>query len=204
MKNKGFILCVFLLCISVACRLAYAESEYTVSADTAVAGQDYILIIQNGERNIIELRDDDDSIRYIEQKTATGSSISFTNVKPAGFDKATAFIISEKGVLVKSVVLEDVPLDILTLPSGIINIDYEAFEGIAATVIKLPDGIKTIGKRAFANCKGLRRIYIPASVSTIEEDAFENTPNVVIYGIDGSAAERFAKQHDITFSKGDP
>ena len=204
MKNKGLILCVFFLCIGVACRLAYAESEYTVSADTAVAGQDYVLIIQNGERNNIELRDDDDSIRYIEQKTATGSSISFTNMKPADFDKATAFIISEKGVLVKSVVLEYTPLDVLTLPSGIKSIDEEAFEGIAASVIKLPDGIETIGKRAFADCNGLRRIYIPASVSSIEEDAFENSSNVVIYGIDGSAAERFAQQHDISFSKNDP
>lgn len=51
-----------------------------------------------------------------------------------------------------------------------------------------PDGLQVIGTRAFADCANLKCITLPDSVSYIAEDAFENTPDVVIFASVGSYA----------------
>ena len=147
----------------------------------------------------MELADNDDSIVYIQQKAATDSTISFTDINPADFITATAFIISEEGVLVRCEVLENSSTNTITLPSAVKEIEEEAFAGISASVVKIPDGLTTIGQKAFANLPNLREIYIPASVTQIEENVFQNSPQVVVYGYPGSKAEEYARQNDIQF-----
>lgn len=49
----------------------------------------------------------------------------------------------------------------LTLPSALTAIDAEAFVGVDARTIYIPDGVKTIGARAFGNCPNLELLYIP-------------------------------------------
>ena len=46
-----------------------------------------------------------------------------------------------------------------------------AYIGSGGDVV-IPDGVSTIGKYAFYNCKGLTSISIPSSVTSIEESAF--------------------------------
>ena len=60
----------------------------------------------------------------------------------------------------------------LVLPAGLDAIEEEAFAGIPAEEIVLPEGCTSIGNRAFMNCGGLKRIYMPDSVTEIAEDAF--------------------------------
>lgn len=43
-------------------------------------------------------------------------------------------------------------------------------------VCEIPDGIISIGKHAFYNCKNLRKIIIPPSVKIIENNPFSNLP----------------------------
>lgn len=200
--NKRVILWFFIVttCFSIMCNSASAtETGYTISASSAIIGQEYVLIIVGGERNELELIDNDDSIVYIQQKAAINSTITFTNVNPSVFETATAFIISENGVLVKCEVLENSSANTINLPSAVKEIEEEAFVGIPASVVKIPDGLTTIRKRAFASSQNLREIYIPASVITIEENVFQNSPNVVIYGYNGSEAEEYARQYGIQF-----
>lgn len=43
------------------------------------------------------------------------------------------------------------------------------------SILTIEEGLKVIGKRAFANCSSLTKVYIPASCDLIYEDVFENT-----------------------------
>ena len=64
------------------------------------------------------------------------------------------------------------------------NIGNSAFEGQQnLTSVTLQDGVRTIGSRAFANCKRLYRIRIPRTVSYIAPDAFvgSGVKNVTVY-----------------------
>jgi hypothetical protein len=85
------------------------------------------------------------------------------------------------------------------LPAGTLRIEEEAFAGIRAERIWLPEGITAIGNRAFADCEYLTGIYIPDSCETIAENAFEDTEQVVIFGKTGSAAQDYAEQKRILF-----
>lgn len=194
-----FLLSILWICLMGI--VSYAESTFTITADTAIAGQEYVLIIVGGEKNALKLVDNDDSILFIQQKKATSSTLSFQDVKPAEFEKATAFMISEEGVLVKCMLLEDIPETVITLPSNIEVIEEEAFEGISALAVRIPNGVNIIKTKAFANCPNLRRIYIPKTVNLIEDDAFTNSPSIVIFGYNGSVAEQYAEQNEIRFVK---
>ena len=50
--------------------------------------------------------------------------------------------------------------------------------GIAKGEFIIPDGVKTIGDSAFANCKDMTNVIIPNSVTKIGEGAFENCHNL--------------------------
>ena len=63
----------------------------------------------------------------------------------------------------------------LTLPDGLGIVEESAFEGAAAfDRIQLPDEILEIRSRAFAE-SGVREINLPASLTFIADDAFEDS-----------------------------
>ena len=64
-------------------------------------------------------------------------------------------------------------MDVLTLPAGLTRIEDEAFCGIRAQVVVVPDGCLSIGHRAFADCAALRYVVLPATSVEIAEDAFD-------------------------------
>ena len=84
----------------------------------------------------------------------------------------------------QQVIAVDLPalnmLDMLWLPESVSKIGDEAFEGDAFQGVIIPDGCASIGSRAFANCENLRYVYIPESVTEIEDDAFLDSKQVVI------------------------
>ena len=65
--------------------------------------------------------------------------------------------------------------DMLTvrLPAGLTAIEAEAFTGMACNAVIIPEGCRSIGSRAFADCRNLIYVRIPASVTAIAGDAFE-------------------------------
>ena len=85
---------------------------------------------------------------------------------------------------------------VFTLPKGIKTIKADAFEGISAEVVWIPDGCTAIGDHAFTDCKELKQIRIPDSVTTIGEDIFEGCNMVVVYGAAGSCAETYCGEGD--------
>ena len=54
--------------------------------------------------------------------------------------------------------------------------------------------ISALGARAFADCAGLLKIYIPDGIAqgNIDSTAFEGSPNVTIYCAAGSGAAEYA------------
>ena len=61
----------------------------------------------------------------------------------------------------------------LTIGSGIISIQDEALANLSFEKIGLSDTLKSIGNRAFSNCKYVKKLVIPASVEYIGKGAFE-------------------------------
>ncbi len=85
-----------------------------------------------------------------------------------------------------------------TVPADVITIEANAFKGIAATSVEIPDGCTSIGDEAFANCENLSQIRIPASVTSIGADVFSRTGTGTIYvfGADGSYAQTWCAGRD--------
>ena len=85
------------------------------------------------------------------------------------------------------------------LPANLTAIQAEAFSHTDATVVKLPEGVISIGENAFAYCTKLKQIYIPKSTTSIHPTAFTGVTGLTIFGKAGSAAEQFASDYGFTF-----
>ena len=71
------------------------------------------------------------------------------------------------------------PLTTLELPRNLTRIDSEAFMGVSAQKIVIPDRCTYIGSRAFANCPNLVEISVPHGIS-IPSDACSGCGNVTV------------------------
>lgn len=85
------------------------------------------------------------------------------------------------------------------LPASLTIIDSEAFAGGAFRYAKLPEQAIIIEENAFADCSNLMYIYIPATVTQIDQDAFGSRTKLTIFGKTGSAAQSYALNHGFTF-----
>ena len=83
------------------------------------------------------------------------------------------------------------------------SIGDSAFNNCSSlTNITIPNGITSIGDFAFQFCSSLTSITIPNSVTSIGNLAFNGCDkSLVICGVAGSAAEKYAKSNGINFSK---
>ena len=52
---------------------------------------------------------------------------------------------------------------------------------------------------AFADCRNLKKIYIPGTVATIAKDAFEGCDSITLWSESGSEVERYAKENNYNF-----
>ncbi len=75
--------------------------------------------------------------------------------------------------------------------------------------IKIPASVETIDESAFPGCKNLKYVYIPATVKTLGAKSFGYDSNTdkkyndfTIYGVKGSAAEKYAKDNGFKFVAG--
>ena len=87
----------------------------------------------------------------------------------------------------------------ITLPAALVAIEEEAFAGIDAGRVEITENVVSIGPRAFADCKNLTELVIPATVQTIDDTALEGSENVTIYGEADSEAQRFADANNLPF-----
>ena len=88
---------------------------------------------------------------------------------------------------------------VFIFPSLLQRVDEEAFSGTAVKTIIFPNGLLQIGDRAFENAWDLTYIFIPKTTEYIADSAFTITPNLTIYGVDGSYSKEWAHSHEIPF-----
>ena len=85
------------------------------------------------------------------------------------------------------------------LPSYTTVIEANAFEGIGASAIIVPENCTEIKAGAFKNCLNLRKIILPKDC-VISESAFEGcSPNLVICAPAGGTTQEWAEKHGIFF-----
>ncbi|MBQ1371652.1 MAG: leucine-rich repeat domain-containing protein, partial [Oscillospiraceae bacterium] len=99
----------------------------------------------------------------------------------------------------------------VTIPDGVTAIDYSAFSGCSSlTSVTIPDSVASIGFYAFSGCSSLKNVTIPDSVTEIDSmalgwyidlESHEYVPEegFTIHGSEGSAAQRYAEDHDFAF-----
>ena len=85
----------------------------------------------------------------------------------------------------------------LNLPKALKTIEHEAFAGDSFSIVIIPNGCREIGPRAFSAMPNLLKVRIPASVTTIADDAFDGSGICLIETTPGSTAEAFAIGHQI-------
>ena len=77
----------------------------------------------------------------------------------------------------------------MTLPAALRTVGANAFKNTAAEIIVLPDGIEVIDAYAFADSPNLSFVYIPASVTFIDQCAFSGSTNAIAVLMDGVSDE---------------
>lgn len=86
----------------------------------------------------------------------------------------------------------------LVLPDHLLTLEAEAFSGVKASTVFVPDGCQAIGPLAFS-ASGVHTVHIPASVVTIDATAFDGCTFVTICAPEGSAAADFALANGLQF-----
>ena len=129
------------------------------------------------------------------EPNSTGSGLA------ASFDGSWYASEDGKNIHIQGFITEQftgIGLPQVKLPASTFYVDDEAFVGNSTIQsVVAPDGLQVIGTRAFADCANLKCITLPDSVSYIAEDAFENTPDVVIFANVGSYAWQWAEKQGI-------
>jgi len=86
------------------------------------------------------------------------------------------------------------------LPQGLESIGEGAFHHCKSLrKIRIPDSVTKIGRHAFADC-GLKAVYIPPAVTSIEGGAFDGNADLTIYCAAGTAARNYAKKNGCYYS----
>ena len=85
------------------------------------------------------------------------------------------------------------------LPEGLTSIEDEAFRGTAPHEAVIPDQVTSIGSKAFADNDELLIVTVYPKSLTIAADAFENCPNLIVYGYADADAESYCSQKSIPF-----
>ena len=73
------------------------------------------------------------------------------------------------------------PAAVLTLPGDLAVIEEEAFAGVSAQMIVVPEGVTEIRARAFADCPNLIAVILPDGVS-VDDSAFEGSDWAIVTG----------------------
>ncbi|WP_462374061.1 leucine-rich repeat domain-containing protein [Segatella buccae] len=76
---------------------------------------------------------------------------------------------------------ENSQLETVIIPNGYKSIGKKAFNNTTIKHITLPNSLESIGEEAFVECHNLKTIVFPANLKTIADKAFNNTKLMDVY-----------------------
>ena len=89
--------------------------------------------------------------------------------------------------------------DAVYLPADTVSVGEMAFAKINAAEIVLPEGIQTIGSKAFSDNEHLLIVNLPSTLISIANDAFEGCRQVTLVCTAGSKGEAFAVETGMNY-----
>lgn len=129
---------------------------------------------------------DQSCVNHLVTFTSSSNSVAAVDGKTGlvrgvgpGTVTITARSANGKKASVKLTVADISSLTTLRLPAGLKTIGREAFDSIAAEAVIIPDECTVIEPGAFANCGNLLYVLVPAGIA-IPEDAFGENSGIVI------------------------
>ncbi len=102
-------------------------------------------------------------------------------------DEGNPYLSSENGLLYSKdkTVLLRVPTERsmmgMRLSSKLLHIGESAFSGVMGACIGVPDGVISVGERAFAHCPELVYLYLPDTVTIVGEHAFYGDDELILF-----------------------
>ena len=208
---KGLSAVISLLIILLCLNSALAENvvynpvidTLSVTFSDCVPGGDYSLFIVSGSNS--DANFNSGNLLFIDQVTADHNGIIYVAFVDPSFQSCTVYLGGQFASVSSPLKLgvysleEKIPDNRISLPDALTAIEDEAFRGCAFTHVFLGEHVVSIGSKAFANCENLAYVYIPDSTLTIADDAFNDSPGVVIGCHAGSFAQQFALTNRIRY-----
>ena len=131
--------------------------------------------------------------------TAVVTAEGGVNIEVIRVDGVSVVLLTPESTMLRARSVAEDEIKSMILPEFLTLIEESAFEGIAAGNVEVTENVVAIEARAFADCKNLRGIYIPATVLQIDDHAFDGCENVTVVGEKGTEAERIATLYGFTF-----
>ena len=170
-------------CESIGGHLAVitsASENLAVATMTASAGQDAWIGL-SGKQNVFSWVTDE-MLSYSNWSSEAGSEDYGRLSSGSGYWHTAPYLDTAAFICETVLFPEDLSgYQVLELPGGLMEIKAEAFSGIPAEVIIIPEGCVKVGSRAFADCPNLQYVRIPYSVNDLAQDAFEGTNAIIVY-----------------------
>lgn len=130
-----------------------------------------------------------------EADPSPSTEAQVTTAVPSPPTTAFQYVADSRGITIEAYAGTareiQIPPSITGIP--VTRIDDHAFQGTIATSVILPDTVSSIGWFAFADCRSLLTVTIPASVTSIEYGAFNACPNITILCPKNSYAAAYAE-----------
>ena len=156
-------------------------------ADRGKAGENFIIPPEKNEVPLIEIAGN--ALRYISGKGKLIIPTSVKKIASSAFNhNSFSSVDNGDGILTDGIVwARDASGNIdyttvlvfansgvnVVVPAGVKKISASAFYYTNITGVTLPEGLKTIGEKAFENCKIKGTVIIPSTVESIGKNAFE-------------------------------
>ena len=87
----------------------------------------------------------------------------------------------------------------INIPNNVTSIGWATFANCTSLKsVNIPNSVTSIGGAAFGSCTALTSINIPNSVTSIGDEAFYGCTNLTIYCEQGSYAETYANENNIS------
>lgn len=197
LKVTVCILIVLCSCTSFCAAYAVnAEDIFCISIDNCIPGHNYVLMLLKPGTSINSIQDSD--LLFIDQYTADKSeSMEIALVYPdfSACDAAVSGTFSNNASSPKKLG----SFHAARMPQQLQIIEEEAFAGVSFTHVYLGESITDLQTRAFADCPNLIYIYIPDSVTSIAQDAFQGDNGLIIGCKQNSTAFQFAMDHGVSY-----